>query len=107
MDGVLDEPSKRYAGEILCNRGLNMKRIKAIGFDMDYTLAQYIPKTFEILAHRGAMAKLVDHMGYPKEILELPDYDPTSYQRGLMIDEVRKHEGIWEGEERVDVRKLA
>jgi HAD superfamily 5'-nucleotidase-like hydrolase len=89
MDGVLDEPSKRYAGEILCNRGLNMKRIKAIGFDMDYTLAQYIPETFEILAHRGAMAKLVDHMGYPKEILELPDYDPTSYQRGLMIDKVR------------------
>ena len=30
-------------------RALNMKRIRAIGFDMDYTLAQYIPETFEIL----------------------------------------------------------
>ena len=40
---------QRYQGEIFCNRALNMKRIRAVGFDMDYTLAQYIPETFEIL----------------------------------------------------------
>ncbi|KAJ1484113.1 5' nucleotidase family-domain-containing protein, partial [Baffinella frigidus] len=35
------------------------------------------------------MEKLVKHMGYPKEILNLPDYNPTSYQRGLIIDKAR------------------
>jgi len=84
-----DEPFQKYQGEIFCNRALNMKRIRAVGFDMDYTLAQYIPETFEILAHRGAMAKLVNVMGYPAEILSLPDYDPTYFQRGLMIDKRR------------------
>jgi hypothetical protein len=63
---------QRYNGEIFCNRALNMRTIRAVGFDMDYTLAQYIPETFEILAHRGAMQKLVNTMGYPKEILSLP-----------------------------------
>lgn len=42
---------QRYQGEIFCNRALNMKRIKAVGFDMDYTLAQYIPETFELLGN--------------------------------------------------------
>eukprot|EP00291_Cryptomonas_curvata_P019243 CAMPEP_0172161178 /NCGR_PEP_ID=MMETSP1050-20130122/5978_1 /TAXON_ID=233186 /ORGANISM="Cryptomonas curvata, Strain CCAP979/52" /LENGTH=507 /DNA_ID=CAMNT_0012831041 /DNA_START=364 /DNA_END=1887 /DNA_ORIENTATION=- len=66
-----------------------MKRVKAVGFDMDYTLAQYIPETFEILAHRGAMEKLVNFMGYPAQILSLPDYDPNFFQRGLIIDKQR------------------
>lgn len=80
---------QRYQGEIFCNRALNMKRIRAVGFDMDYTLAQYIPETFEILAHRGAMEKLVNFMGYPAQILSLPDYDPNFFQRGLIIDKQR------------------
>jgi len=78
-----------YQGEIFCNRALNMKRIRAIGFDMDYTLAQYIPETFEILAIHGALEKLVKHMGYPEEILRLPEYDPNMFQRGLIIDKER------------------
>jgi len=81
--------SQKYNGEIFCNRALNMKNIGFVGFDMDYTLAQYIPETFEILAHRGAMAKLVESMQYPAEILKLADYDPTYFQRGLIIDKVR------------------
>ena len=32
---------------IYCNRSLNMTSIRAVGFDMDYTLAQYKPETFE------------------------------------------------------------
>lgn len=72
--GYITTPTsgQRYNGEIFCNRALNMKNIRAVGFDMDYTLAQYIPETFEILAHRGAMKKLVESMGYPDEILSLP-----------------------------------
>eukprot|EP00283_Hemiselmis_rufescens_P003923 CAMPEP_0173435748 /NCGR_PEP_ID=MMETSP1357-20121228/15566_1 /TAXON_ID=77926 /ORGANISM="Hemiselmis rufescens, Strain PCC563" /LENGTH=560 /DNA_ID=CAMNT_0014400767 /DNA_START=257 /DNA_END=1939 /DNA_ORIENTATION=+ len=84
-----DREVQKYNGEIFCNRALNMKNIGFVGFDMDYTLAQYIPETFEILAHRGAMAKLVESMDYPAEILKLDDYDPTYFQRGLIIDKMR------------------
>jgi 5' nucleotidase family len=51
---------------VFCNRSLNMKSIKAIGFDMDYTLAQYRPETFEALAHAETIKKLVKAFGYPE-----------------------------------------
>jgi len=85
--GVLedsDEKFQKYQGEVFCNRALNMKRVMAVGFDMDYTLAQYIPETFELLAHRGAMDKLVNFMGYPEEIKGLPDYDPNYFQAHML-----------------------
>lgn len=76
-----------YQGEIFCNRSLNMQSIEAVGFDMDYTLAQYTPETFEVLAYEGALKRLV-HIGYPKQILEWK-YDPSYYLRGLIIDKGR------------------
>ena len=42
-----------------------MRSIAAVGFDMDYTLAQYKPDTFEGLAHRQTVDKLVKAFGYP------------------------------------------
>jgi hypothetical protein len=45
-------PPAELARRIYCNRSLNMKHIKAVGFDMDYTIAQYKPKAFEELAYR-------------------------------------------------------
>ena len=59
---------------IFVNRTLNLKRIKAIGFDMDYTLAQYQQPAFDKLAFDGAKEKLVYKLGYPKEVLEF-EYD--------------------------------
>lgn len=53
---------------IFCNRSLNMKNIVAVGFDMDYTLAQYKPETFESLAYEGTVRKLVFDLGYPREV---------------------------------------
>ncbi|GLJ27334.1 hypothetical protein SUGI_0536470 [Cryptomeria japonica] len=53
---------------IFCNRSLNMKSIVAIGFDMDYTLAQYKPETFETLTYNGTVNKLVYDLGYPEEV---------------------------------------
>lgn len=53
---------------IFCNRSLNMKNIVAVGFDMDYTLAQYKPETFESLAYEGTIRKLVYDLGYPREV---------------------------------------
>jgi hypothetical protein len=54
--------------QIFCNRSLNMKSIVAVGFDMDYTLAQYKAETFETMAYHGTIKKLVFDLGYPKEV---------------------------------------
>ncbi|KAH9692978.1 cytosolic IMP-GMP specific 5-nucleotidase [Citrus sinensis] len=60
--------------QIFCNRSLNMKNIVAVGFDMDYTLAQYKPETFESLAYDGTVRKLVYDLGYPEEVCLLIVY---------------------------------
>ena len=54
--------------QIFCNRSLNMRNIIAVGFDMDYTLAQYKSETFESLAYEGTVRKLVYDLGYPSEV---------------------------------------
>ncbi|WOG97823.1 hypothetical protein DCAR_0417164 [Daucus carota subsp. sativus] len=74
--------------QIFCNRSLNMKGIVAVGFDMDYTLAQYKPETFETLAYNGTIKKLVYDLGYPKELLEWK-FDWTYMVRGLVLDKKR------------------
>ena len=60
------------------------KQIKAVGFDMDYTLAQYFT-AFDQLAFDGAKDKLLQDLGYPQEV-EGFEYDPEHFARGLIID---------------------
>ncbi|XAR64122.1 5'-nucleotidase [Bertholletia excelsa] len=74
--------------QIFCTRPLNMKNIVAVGFDMDYTLAQYKPETFETLAYEGTIRKLVYDLGYPSELLEWT-FDWTYMVRGLVLDKKR------------------
>ncbi|RID56112.1 hypothetical protein BRARA_G03335 [Brassica rapa] len=71
--------------QIFCNRSLNMKNIIAVGFDMDYTLAQYKSETFESLAYEGTVRKLVYDLGYPRELLEWT-FDWNYMVRGLVLD---------------------
>ncbi|XP_031407133.1 cytosolic purine 5'-nucleotidase-like isoform X2 [Punica granatum] len=59
-----------------------------VGFDMDYTLAQYKPETFESLAYEGTVRKLVYDLGYPAELLEL-SFDWEYMVRGLVLDKKR------------------
>ncbi|XP_059453503.1 uncharacterized protein LOC132184042 isoform X1 [Corylus avellana] len=73
---------------IFCNRSLNMKSIVAVGFDMDYTLAQYKPETFESLAYEGTIRKLVYDLGYPHELLNW-SFDWKYMVRGLVLDKKR------------------
>ncbi|XP_024977103.1 5'-nucleotidase domain-containing protein 4-like isoform X2 [Cynara cardunculus var. scolymus] len=73
---------------IFCNRAVNMKNIVAVGFDMDYTLAQYKPETFESLAYNGTVKKLVINLGYPNELLNW-SFDWTYMVRGLVLDKKR------------------
>jgi len=73
--------------DVFCNRELRMDNIRAVGFDMDYTLAQYQQPAFDQLAFDGAKEKLAT-LGYPDEVLDFV-YDHTFWVRGLIIDTQR------------------
>jgi 5' nucleotidase family len=67
--------------DVFCNRELKMSNIRAIGFDMDYTLAQYQQPAFDQLAFDGAKAKLVEKLGYPKDVLDFQyDHEVCTYE---------------------------
>jgi HAD superfamily 5'-nucleotidase-like hydrolase len=70
------------------NRNLRMRSIRAIGFDLDYTLAHYRFRAIDDLAFRLTQQKLVEKRGHAKEILEIP-FDPEFVMRGLVIDRRR------------------
>ncbi|MFA6236099.1 MAG: HAD-IG family 5'-nucleotidase [Bacteriovorax sp.] len=70
---------------IFINRTLNMKKIKAIGFDMDYTIVRYNTEAFERFTHKATLKKLVSEKKYPEEILKL-DFDFHRVIQGLVID---------------------
>ncbi|MEC7276113.1 MAG: HAD-IG family 5'-nucleotidase [Bdellovibrionota bacterium] len=75
---------------VFINRTINMKKIKAIGFDMDYTLVRYNTEAFEELTHKEVLLRLVELKGYPKEITKLKFENQRSIQ-GLIIDKKRGH----------------
>lgn len=70
---------------IFINRVLNMKHIKIIGFDMDYTLVRYHTEEFEKLTHQLAAKRLVDQFGYPGAVAKL-EFDFNRAIVGLVID---------------------
>lgn len=67
---------------IFCNRTLNLRSIKAIGYDMDYTLIHYYPDAWEEQAYHFMKQKLAA-LGWPVEDLE---YDHELIVRGLIVD---------------------
>ena len=83
------ERNDRAATKVFCNRSLNMKRIDAIGFDMDYTLAMYKPETFEMMSYNETVKKLVGEYGYPRALMEKFEFDPNYMVRGLIVDKRR------------------
>jgi HAD superfamily 5'-nucleotidase-like hydrolase len=67
---------------IFVNRTLNLRSIRAIGYDMDYTLVHYNVDDWERLAFSHARRRLGSR-GWPVESLE---FDAGSVTRGLAID---------------------
>lgn len=70
---------------IFINRTLNLKKIKAIGFDMDYTIVRYKTEAFERFTHQETLKKLVAVKKYPEEILKL-NFDFERVIQGIVID---------------------
>ena len=73
---------------VFVNRNLRLSKIRAIGFDLDHTLAHYDPVPVEELAFDLTKQKLVASKHYPREILDLK-YDPSFVIRGLVVDKKR------------------
>ena len=66
--------------------GANLyKAARALGFDMDYTLALYHQARLERLSIELTLSKLIEKRGYPEEIRHL-NYEPQWAIRGLMVD---------------------
>ena len=76
------------AARIYVNRNLRMRGIGAVGFDLDYTLANYRVLAIDELAFGLTQRKLVEHRDYPEEILDLR-FDPSFVVRGLVVDRQR------------------
>ncbi|HJQ38174.1 MAG TPA: HAD-IG family 5'-nucleotidase [Thermoanaerobaculia bacterium] len=67
---------------VFCNRTLNMRSIRAIGYDMDYTLIQYDSAIWETLAYQYAKDSLLAKQWPVAELT----FDPHNVTRGLIID---------------------
>jgi 5'-nucleotidase len=67
---------------IFCNRTLNLRSVRAIGYDMDYTLVDYRVDAFERMVYAQARQRLASE-GWPMDGLE---FDGQMVTRGLVID---------------------
>ncbi|XP_058064540.1 cytosolic purine 5'-nucleotidase isoform X2 [Anopheles bellator] len=63
---------------------MHLENIKFYGFDMDYTIAEYISPQYEQLGFDLVKERLVS-LGYPSEIRQFA-YDPSFPVRGLWFD---------------------
>jgi 5'-nucleotidase len=70
------------ARRIFCNRTLNLRSIKAVGFDMDYTLIHYDSVEWERRAYEHVRERFLGR-GWPVEDLR---FDPDLAVLGLIID---------------------
>lgn len=75
---ALPGPGRR----IYCNRTLNLRSTRAVGFDMDYTLVHYKVEEWERRAYRHAKQSLLDR-GWPLEDVE---FAPELVTLGLILD---------------------
>ncbi len=67
---------------MFCNRTLNLRRVRAIGYDMDYTLIHYFVDEWERAAFEHARGYLASQ-GWPVESLT---FDPAAFTLGLTFD---------------------
>lgn len=81
------EPRSAGVGRVFANRSLRLDHVRAVGFDMDYTLAIYHQPEMDALQARLTLQRLVA-MGYPDTLAELAV--PTDFAiRGLLVDTKR------------------
>jgi HAD superfamily 5'-nucleotidase-like hydrolase len=77
-----------HARKLFPLRNLHFRDIKALGFDMDYTLSHYRSPEIDELAYRHSARLLVRERDYPEWLLDT-HFDPAFAIRGLVLDGVR------------------
>ncbi|QED30182.1 HAD-IG family 5'-nucleotidase [Microvenator marinus] len=87
---VLESLRKQVKGldrarQIFTNRDLNLAKIEALGFDMDYTLARYHQNALDEASVRLTLERLVSERAYPERLLGI-EPKPDFAIRGLIID---------------------
>lgn len=70
---------------IFVNRTLRMESIRFVGFDLDWTLADYERLPLEQLTFDLAIERLIDAHAYPESIRQV-EFRPHFPRRGLLID---------------------
>ena len=82
-DSPLSTPASPPPGRgVFGNRTLNLRSVRAIGYDMDYTLIHYRSEKWEERAYEHTREKLAA-LGWPVEGLE---FDAEAVTRGLTLD---------------------
>ena len=76
-----DQPQSR---RIFTNRTLRMETIRHVGFDLDWTLADYDHDSMSELAFEMTLERLVER-GYPEKILRA-EFRSAFCRRGLILD---------------------
>jgi len=79
---IADGPTPPHGRGVFCNRTLNLRSVRAIGYDMDYTLVDYRVDAFERMVYAQARERLASE-GWPVDGL---DFDAHMVTRGLVID---------------------
>jgi 5'-nucleotidase len=82
MDPLPVPPAIPHSRGIFCNRTLNFRSLRAVGYDMDYTLVDYHVEAFERRVFDYSRERFLS-MGWPVEHLA---FDPGMVSRGLVID---------------------
>jgi len=82
IDAVMELPHEE---QVFVNKNLNLSKISVYGFDMDYTLCEYISPEFDELAFTLAKKWLVERLDYSPDILDIK-YDAGFAVRGLWFD---------------------
>jgi HAD superfamily 5'-nucleotidase-like hydrolase len=101
--------------QIFVNRALRMESIRFVGFDLDWTLADYRRLPLEELTFELAMNRLIQENGYPQTIRACR-FRPDFPRRGLLIDKdsgtvlrMSRHRFVnlaYQGRERLDRHQL-
>jgi HAD superfamily 5'-nucleotidase-like hydrolase len=80
LETLYDRPPR--SREVFCNRTLNLRAIRAVGYDMDYTLVHYRVESWELRAYEH----LKRHLMTERWPVEGHAFDPQLVTRGLIVD---------------------
>ena len=85
FDQTLEDAPQPHARKVFALRNVHFRDIKALGFDMDYTLSHYRTPEIEELAYSTSVQLLVQERNYPAWLCET-HFDPSYAIRGLVLD---------------------